>query len=45
MPTASPAGACNKQVWRDVRATRAAKAKSCPLEMLVVKGPGEMDYL
>lgn len=34
-----------QQVWRDVRATLEAKCKSYTLDMLVVKGPGEMYYI
>ena len=34
-----------QQVWRDVRATLEIKCKSYTLDMLVVKGPGEMYYI
>ncbi|MGA2443943.1 MAG: Rrf2 family transcriptional regulator [Opitutaceae bacterium] len=34
-----------QQVWRDVRATLEARCKSYTLDMLVVKGPGEMYYI
>lgn len=34
-----------QQVWRDVRATLETKCKSYTLDMLVVKGPGEMYYI
>lgn len=34
-----------QQVWREVRATLEAKYKSCTLDMLVPRGPGEMYYI
>jgi Rrf2 family protein len=34
-----------QQVWRDVRATLEAKCRAYTLDMLVVKGPGEMYYI
>ena len=34
-----------QQVWRDVRATLETKCKSYTLDMLAVKGPGEMYYI
>lgn len=34
-----------QQVWREVRATLEAKCRSCTLDTLVARSPGEMYYI